>query len=394
MYSTPCEFLLYLILYMASPLHQLYTTKLQLAAVVTAVVGVSLLTLSRAVETTSIPLLNWLVGLPTGELGAALVSGGLIGVIFEYYARKESDARTDERFDAAIRRGAPAIRDAVLDSFAFEPAALKNVASGETLDRITTNALGLRLGDQALASDVYTDLRDQVVRSPERWRDVDISVSLAPWKAGPATGRGSMFEITLRCEYRVRPANTTMRFACVSDTDEYRELLRDPTVNAPWYVDPSGGVDAANRQTFELLQLSVDGKPKKIRRTERPGAQLYITNLGTDATEGHEVTIAYTYRILVQRHGHVLYLDLPRPTKGLHVQLDYAGAGIRRINVLDFIASSESARIDQAPESASARTVDIGFDGWIFPRSGVAFVWVLDDELTASTDSLASSSIT
>lgn len=370
---------------MTSPLHQLYKTKLQLAAVVTAVVGVGLLALSRAVETAATPLLNWLVGLPTGELGAALVGGGLISVIYEYHARNESRALAAEQFRAAIRHEAPAIRDVVLDSLAFNADTLKNVASPETLDRITTNALGLRLDDQALAGDVYTDLRDQVIRSPERWRDVDISVSMALWEAGPATGHGSMFEVTLRCEYRVRPANTTMRFACVSDIDEYRELLRDPTVNAPWYVDPSGGVDAANRQTFELLQLSVNGKVKNIRRTERPGAQLYTANLGKGANGGEEVTVAYTYRILVQRHGHVLYLDLPRPTKGLHVQLDYAGAGIRRVNVLDFIASSESTRIDQAPEAASARTIDVGFDGWIFPRSGVAFVWVLDDELARAT---------
>ena len=29
-------------------------------------------------------------------------------------------------------------------------------------------------------------------------------------------------------------------------------------------------------------------------------------------------------------------------------------------------------------------SVDIGFDGWIFPKSGVTFVWVLDEELGAA----------
>ncbi|HEX3786108.1 MAG TPA: hypothetical protein VHX38_41200 [Pseudonocardiaceae bacterium] len=87
--------------------------------------------------------------------------------------------------------------------------------------------------------------------------------------------------------------------------------------------------------------------------------------------------------MLVQRHGHVLYLDLPRPTKGLKVQFSYGDVGIRRVTTLDFIASSEPTRVEQAPASVPARSVDIGFDGWIFPRSGVAFVWVLEDELLA-----------
>jgi hypothetical protein len=102
---------------------------------------------------------------------------------------------------------------------------------------------------------------------------------------------------------------------------------------------------------------------------------------------GEPIVVAYTYRVLVQRHGHVLYLDLPRPSKGLRVQFTYQGAGIRRVTALDFIASSEPTRVGQTPASVPARSVDIGFDGWIFPRSGVAFVWVLDDEL--SQDSTA-----
>jgi hypothetical protein len=54
-----------------------------------------------------------------------------------------------------------------------------------------------------------------------------------------------------------------------------------------------------------------------------------------------------TYRVLVQRHGHLLYLVLPRPTKGVHVRLNYGGAGIRRVNALDYFGSAQQTRIDQ-----------------------------------------------
>jgi hypothetical protein len=39
--------------------------------------------------------------------------------------------------------------------------------------------LGLRLGDAALAHDAYTDIRNQVIRAPERWHDVSVSVELS-----------------------------------------------------------------------------------------------------------------------------------------------------------------------------------------------------------------------
>jgi hypothetical protein len=374
---------------MASLLDQLYKTKLQLIAVLSVVGGVACLMLAH--WATTVPAApSWLANLPISEIGSTLFGTGLLAVFFEYVDRKHGDERTDQRIREAVRKEAPAIRDAVLDSFAFNPAALEGVASNDTLDRIATNALGLRLDDQALAGEVYADLRNQVIRTPERWHNVDISVSLSPWETGPTTGRGSMFVATIRWEYRVVPTSATMRFACVSDLDEYRELLRDQATTSAWHFDHSGGLDPASRDVFELLQLTVGSKPRKIRRTERAGSQLYTVSLGSTATNGDEVTIAYTYRVLAQRHGHLLYLDLPRPTKGLHVQLDYGGAGIRRVNMLDFIASSEDTRIDETPGSVPARTIDIGFDGWIFPRSGVAFVWVLEDELTTHSRQVTS----
>lgn len=363
---------------MINLLRQLYITKLRLAGLVTAVAGASLLVVAKAVAAD--PAWSWLLSWPTSELGTTLVSGGVIAVIFEYYARKESEAIAAERFRKVIRQEAPAIRDAVLDSLAFNPDTLEGVASPERLDQIATNAIGLRLEDQGLAREVYTDLRDQVIHAPERWHDVDVSVTLSPWEKGPATGRGSMFVATIRWEYRVTPASSTMRFACVSEQAEYREMLRDQTITSAWHFDHSGGIDPGSQDVFELLQLTVDGKPRKIRRTMREGAQVYTATLGRTA-KGQEVTVSYTYRVLAQRHSHLLYLDLPRPTKGLRVTLDYAAAGIRRVNTLDYFASTEQARVEQAPATTPAKTVNIAFDGWIFPRSGVAFVWVLEDEL-------------
>jgi len=362
-------------------LDQLYKTKLQLIAVLSAVSGISCLLLA-----------NWLSGsgpawtrnLPISEIGSVLFSTGLLAVFFEYVDRKHGDQRTDERIRAAVRKEAPAIRDAVLDSFTFNPEGLKSVASDDTLDRIAVNVIGLRLKDPKLAVDLYTDLRDQVIRAPERWRDLRVSVHLTP-EARSASSRRPMFVATLRWEYRVHPASPAMRFTSTGDLQEYRELLRDPTVAGQWYFEPTKeGLDAGDRDAFELVQLSVNGTDRPIRRTERKGAQTYTVNLGKAATTDREVSIAYTYRALVQQQGHLLYLDVPRPTKGMQVQFIYAAAGIGYVNTLDFMASAEQARVQASPAEVPGKSVTVSFDGWLFPRSGVAFAWVLKSEIASS----------
>jgi len=141
-------------------------------------------------------------------------------------------------------------------------------------------------------------------------------------------------------------------------------------------------LNGASDEVFELVQFTVDGKPIKIRRSKRKTAQTFTAMMPDE--DQREVTVAYTYRALVQQHGHLLYLDIDKPTKGLKIGFSYGGCGIRYVNTLDFVASAQPTRIAQSPGSVPTQSVEISFDGWVFPRSGVAFVWVLDEELSAT----------
>lgn len=85
----------------------------------------------------------------------------------------------------------------------------------------------------------------------------------------------------------------------------------------------------------------------------------------------------------MQRHGHSLYLHVGRLTKGFKIQFRYDGCGIRRVNVLDFLAGTQPTRVEQAQDSASAPNANVACDGWVMPRSGTTFVWVLEEETKA-----------
>ena len=141
----------------------------------------------------------------------------------------------------------------------------------------------------------------------------------------------------------------------------------------------------ASEEAFELVEVAIDGKPRTARRTVRTGTQVHTVSVGTDATASHRpVATAYTYRVLLQQHGHLLHLDFPRPTKGLKVHFAYGGCGIRRVNVVDYIASSQQPGLSQLPASAPTPSIGLRFDGWMLPKAGVAFVWVLERELAAA----------
>ena len=209
-----------------------------------------------------------------------------------------------------------------------------------------------------------------------------LSVALAPWTDGAASGRGAMFVATIRTEYWLVPVSPVMRFTAVSDLDEYRESLQDASGTVAHYIQPVGGLDGGSAEAFELVELTVDGAQRPVRRTARSGAQVYTANLGDAAMRGGQpVAVSYTRRLLVQQHGHLLHLDISRPTKGLRVQFAYGGCGIRYVSVLDYIAASTQARLSRLPAGEPTPSIALGFDGWVLPKAGVAFVWVLEREM-------------
>jgi hypothetical protein len=362
---------------MSSPLHRLYRTKLALLATILIAVGVFLLGVSSwLTHAGTTPLL---ASLPLTEIGSAIFTTGLLAVGFEYLDRADAEERASQRLRQVLAEQAPAIRDAVVDGFAFSPAALTRVSSSETLDKIVRNCLAIRLRDASFASELYADIDQQLITMTERHYDMRVSVSLAPWTDGPDRGHGSMFVATVRREYRVRLDRPTFRFSCVSSIEEYRELLRDPTTAEVWYFEPIAGLDGSSPAVFELLQFAVNGKSRAVRRTKRAGMQVFTGDAGAAADQ--PVHVAYTYKVLVQRNGHLLFLDFRRPCRGVEVELRYGACGIRYVNAVDFIASSQQPRILRSSVASDQAAISIGFDGWVMPKSGVSFVWVLDKEL-------------
>lgn len=324
----------------------------------------------------------WLTSLPVVDIGSALFTTGLVVVAFEYIDSQDADTRANQRLRTVFAEQAPVLREAVIDGLATNPNTLMQIASPQVLDRVIENCLTARLGDAQLADDVYTDLRRQVVQATGRRYDAHVSVNLTPWEKGPRTGRGSMFVATLRWDYHTRELPSVLRFYAVADHTQYRQLLRDPESAGVWLFEPTVGLDITTPDVYQLAQCTINGQPQPIEHHHRDDARLFtVDTSGEPAGESGDYHVSFTERTLVSQHGHLLFLDFDKPTRGLDVEFTYGGCGIRHVSMLDFITSAQQPRVNRSPDTIPTPTISIGFDGWTFPRSGIAFTWVLDREV-------------
>ncbi|MGW4370783.1 hypothetical protein ACWEKT_34605 [Nocardia takedensis] len=146
-------------------LDRLRRTKKILAGLVLFVAGVTLMVLDNT------PLAQgwqWMAYIPWGELGAILIGAGLLSIWLDSYFDREQQQADDERLRDLLAEHAPAMKEAVIKGFAFEDKDLRRVATPELLDDIIANSLAMRLHDREFARELYTDIRDQAVRSVER----------------------------------------------------------------------------------------------------------------------------------------------------------------------------------------------------------------------------------
>ncbi len=321
---------------------------------------------------------GWASWLPWQELGSILIGAGVLGIWLDQYFRREEQASRDLQLRTILRDEAPAMRDAVLDAFAANREDLIRVATPETLDQIAENTLALRLGDEQFANEVFSSIHHQAVLATERWFDASVSIDLAPMPSAP-----EFFSVTTRWEYTTTPAHAQRQFVCLSDRTEYAELAQARSGASAWFFKPDDRFSASDRDAFELVQFTVDGQERPIRRSSRKDCQAYTVTIGEEYGD-EPVTVSYTLRTVTRTTGHVLFFEVEQPTRDLSFDLDYTGCGIERISALDLVPSIRPTRIEHTPDEVLPKGVRVEIDGWTFPRSGVAFVWTLASEVAKS----------
>lgn len=359
---------------------RLRKTKAALLATVLTLAGVLLIMLNGWLSGLNLGDWSWLHALPLGELGGTLFGAGLLGTLFEYSFRKDQEAATARQFRQIIHDEAPAMRDAVIEGFRFNTDDLERIATPRLLDELAVNSLGMRFGDTAFGREVYGDIKHQAITAEERWYDARVDATLGIPRVR-SVAPNPFFDLLVRWEYTVVPKHRFRKFAVVSDRQRYDQMVAERGETSVWFKPAGTKLDVTDLDNFALIEFAVDGELLKITRTTDEHGQVYTVDVGEAVVEAEQpVVMSFTYRSRLRRDGHMVHFDVDRPTKGFELELNYQDAGIAKMKLVDFISSTRRARVSEAPDVAGVKKYTMSYNGWVLPRAGVAFVWILEDE--------------
>ena len=359
---------------------RLRKTKAAFLATALTLAGVLLIMLNGWLSGLNLGDWAWLHALPLGELGGTLFGAGLLGTLFEYSFRKDQEAATTRQFRQIIHDEAPAMRDAVIEGFRFNTDDLERIATPRLLDELAVNSLGMRFGDTAFGREVYGDIKHQAITAEERWYDARVDATLGIPRVR-SNAPNPFFDLLVRWKYTVVPKHRFRKFAVVSDRQRYDQMVAERGETSVWFKPAGTKLDVTDLDNFALIEFAVDGEPLKITRTIDEHGQVYTVDVGEAVVEAEQpVVMSFTYRSRLRRDGHMVHFDVDRPTKGFELELNYQDAGIAKMKLVDFISSTRRARVSEAPDVAGVKKYTMSYDGWVLPRAGVAFVWILEDE--------------
>ena len=364
------------------PLYRrLLKTKAALLAVSFTLIGILLIMLNAWLATLSLGDWSWLHHLPLDEVGGPLLGAGLVATVLDYSYRRDQEDGAIQRTQQAIVDLSPAKLWSVLcEGLARHPAELAHLTTPERLDDAAAAIMAHRLGDEQFAREIYADIRDQAIRAAERWYDVEARVRLST-AVERSTAGTPLLDVTVEWEYTTVPSGSERRFACVSDRAAYNALRGDIPATSTWFMAPRPGMDARSQESYELLELTVDGRPQPIRRTVQATGQTYRVQLDDAAQSGMPVRIRQLLRVVTPSWGHRLFVELPQPARGLSLRVDYTDTAIAEMMITDTVAATQVARVHRSPKAVSSRVVSLDMPGWLLAKAGFAVTWTLKSEL-------------
>jgi hypothetical protein avisC_04866 len=330
----------------------------------------------------------WLTTIPVADIGSTLLVAGMVGTIFDMALRRDQEETVKAQFRQIIHDEAPAMRDAVIEGFRFNTNDLERIATPRLLDDLAETSLGMRFGDAAFGREVYGDIKHQAITAEERWYDARVDATLGIPRVR-SYAPNPFFDLLVRWEYTVVPKHRFRKFAVVSDRQRYDQMVAERGETSVWFRRPSPGFKVNDPEVFSLTQFTVDGVELSFERQTDDVSQVYIVDLGEQVVRDEKpVVVSFAFRTLVPRDGHVVHIDIDRPTKGLEVELTYDAAAIRRVRLMDFASRGDGGRIITESEIPVVR---YRYDGWLFPRAGLVFAWTLADEGSIATPQAAAS---
>ncbi|HOI73777.1 MAG TPA: alanine racemase [Syntrophales bacterium] len=258
----------------------------------------------------------------------------------------------------------------------YIPGEEKSVARIDSIIRhcFQTRARSEEMGD-AIFSEMFETLfgkEDRQLELRDRFRyDIEIS------EASPQNGKrkkGEYFRVLTRVEYTKALREPVFMIGCAMTNAQLEALFEEKRCEYRWLLNL--GDEAVTERDFRVERVTIDGEDIPILRSENT-ERGYEVWCGGDLLKkklNRPVRFAFEIATKKSKENNLFSVYVVYPTRGLEISFKYEKANLRRVREVSYFAGKHPyPRV--AREQGRCTTLTIADDEWIFPNSGVTFIW-------------------
>jgi hypothetical protein len=177
------------------------------------------------------------------------------------------------------------------------------------------------------------------------------------------------------------PDQTRVAPRAATSTPASLGAASDSATSAPAYFESRANLDASSPEVYDLLEFTVNGQLRPVRRIKPSGAQSSPSPSQTLATRRGKRSRSPTHPRARPAAWSSVPPGLRSPVQGRRGEPRLRGLRHPLHERARLHPGAESTRVVRSLDDAPSPAAEARYDGWAFPRSSVAFCWVLDAEL-------------
>ncbi|MDD5100530.1 MAG: alanine racemase, partial [Syntrophales bacterium] len=184
------------------------------------------------------------------------------------------------------------------------------------------------------------------------------------------------FRVTTHVEYTKAIRNPVFMIGCALDNEQLAAFFEDRRCEYRWLLNPGEGLSPD--RDFRVNRVRIDGEDIPLIRTEntKRGCEVWCGSEELRKKVSRQARIEIEIETKQLKSNRLFSAYLVYPTRGMEISFQYGGTGIRNVREVGFFAGKHPYP-ETSREEGESLTLRLGNDAWIFPTSGVTFVWDL-----------------
>ncbi len=251
------------------------------------------------------------------------------------------------------------------------------------IDSIVRHCFQTRARNEELGDAIYYEMFETLFGKEDRQLELrddfryDIRVTEFAPEEEPDEGlRQDYFKVTTRVEYTKAIRNAHFVIGCAQDNEQLASFFEDKRCEYRWLLN--GGENLAAERDFRVRSVRVDRVDVPIIRTENT-PRGYEVWCGTEELAGklnRQARVVIEIETKKLKSNGLFSAYLVYPTRGMEISFHYGGTQIKNVRDIGFFAGKHPYP-EVTREKGKSVTLKLGNDAWIFPTSGVTFIWDL-----------------